>query len=114
MNERTKKILEKNPSRRCYRVDPGNSWNPLKHYPKNATCWCSSGIKAKRCCLPTTPQFVSVKQAATLAQFVKYVEAGGTERLKIQEFNAPLPEAREYDASSPPDIESRDVSPAHS
>lgn len=26
--------------------------NPLLKYPRNESCWCESGVKAKKCCLP--------------------------------------------------------------
>lgn len=30
----------------------GLAWNPLRGFPRNKQCFCKSGKKAKRCCLP--------------------------------------------------------------
>jgi hypothetical protein len=31
---------------------PAIAWNPLTGYPRNKGCFCGSGVKAKKCCLP--------------------------------------------------------------
>jgi uncharacterized protein YecA (UPF0149 family) len=49
------------PNRRAFVLHEGNAWNPLQKYPRNAPCFCNSGKKAKKCCLPRVIPYV--KQA---------------------------------------------------
>ena len=49
--------------------------NPLLGYPRNTPCWCGSGAKAKKCCLPKQPSVVPVKNAAMLAHYMSHVRA---------------------------------------
>ena len=48
--------------------------NPLVKYPRNLGCWCGSGAKAKRCCLPTLSRVVLAEQAVLLKHYLMAVE----------------------------------------
>lgn len=43
-----------------YKLVPGMKWNPLTSYPRNKTCHCGSGDKAKFCCLPFEERQVKI------------------------------------------------------
>ena len=52
-----------------YKPRAGQTWNPLLKYPRNESCFCGSGKKAKRCCLleieakPTVSQEMAAEAA---------------------------------------------------
>lgn len=48
-------------------VRDGSDWNPLLKYPRNESCYCGSGVKFKKCCLPRT-QYAVDKKAADAAK----------------------------------------------
>jgi hypothetical protein len=50
-------------ARNAYRPHEGNVWNPLLGYPRNDECFCRSGKKAKKCCLPNVHEVVTEQQA---------------------------------------------------
>jgi hypothetical protein len=52
----------------------GFAFNPLRDYPRNAPCWCGSGVKAKKCHLPTVPPTVEASKEEKLREFVSAVE----------------------------------------
>lgn len=47
-----KKTREPKFKQKVWRLSPGIVWNPLARYPRNKGCFCGSGVKSKRCCLP--------------------------------------------------------------
>lgn len=42
-------------------------FNPFLKYPRNESCYCGSGIKFKKCCLPNEDGYVILKKAKDLA-----------------------------------------------
>src|ERR1700722_159470 len=46
------------------------SWNPLLRYPRNALCFCGSGLKSKKCCLPKIPMTIPTKHCESKRQIV--------------------------------------------
>lgn len=50
------------------RVFPGKTWNPVRKYPRNHGCFCGSGVKAKKCCLPHLALVVSEKFASHIKE----------------------------------------------
>lgn len=38
--------------RSVWRPTEGRAWNRLRSYPPNKGCFCGSGAKAKKCCMP--------------------------------------------------------------
>lgn len=56
------------PLKTYYRTPEGGAWNPLVGYPRNKGCFCGSGTKAKRCCLPHVMRCVSVKLATEISK----------------------------------------------
>ncbi len=67
-----------------WKCDPGNAWNPLVGFPRNAACFCGSGSKAKRCCLPRVAEFCSSKKAAELKRLMPQIVAG-TVRIQLSD-----------------------------
>ena len=52
----------------------GNSeWNPMLKYPRNETCFCGSGTKAKKCCLIHQPLAVTKEYAEKAKPLVKII-----------------------------------------
>ena len=49
-----------------YQLKPGWVWNPLLRFPRNSLCFCGSGIKSKKCCLPKVPLSCKVKEADSM------------------------------------------------
>lgn len=48
--------------RLCYKPKPGFAFNPLKTaVGRNDPCICLSGLKFKKCCLPTLPEIVTIE-----------------------------------------------------
>ena len=41
-----------------YALEKGYAWNPFRKFPRNLPCFCASGKKAKKCCLPIIAQAV--------------------------------------------------------
>lgn len=35
-----------------FKLQAGYAWNPLLSYPRSKGCFCGSGDKAKKCCMP--------------------------------------------------------------
>lgn len=56
-----------------YKPKPGMVPNPMMRYERNTGCWCGSGAKAKRCCLPGVKQVVTVQEAEFLNAYLKDV-----------------------------------------
>ncbi len=46
----------------------GIVWNPVRAYPVNKGCFCASGVKAKKCCMPFLQPTVSKEFAAHIKQ----------------------------------------------
>lgn len=55
---------------RAYHPRDGQAWNPLREWPRNESCFCRSGKKAKKCCLPAIQVTVSIKDAEKLKQIM--------------------------------------------
>lgn len=49
----------------------GNKWNPILKYPKNESCYCGSGKKFKKCCLPGETMAVNSVYADAASGVVK-------------------------------------------
>lgn len=49
--------------------------NPMLKYPRNQSCWCKSGLKAKRCCLPKQSRILP-QEVAKQAKVLLRVTAG--------------------------------------
>lgn len=49
-----------------YRLEAGGYWNPLTSYPRNKGCFCGSGEKAKKCCLPLQKRAINAKFAGAI------------------------------------------------
>ena len=62
--------------REVYIEQPGYEWNPLRGWPRNEPCWCSSGKKAKKCCLTAAPPCVPIRDAAVLKRMLALGEVG--------------------------------------
>ena len=62
----------------------GFAWNPLRDYPRNLACFCGSGGKAKRCCLPKQFLTVESKLAGELQKYMNYVKTGQGQPVKLQ------------------------------
>jgi hypothetical protein len=54
-------------------LSKGHSWNPLRKYPRNELCFCGSGLKSKKCCLPGLPLAIKTKDAIHLRTMVNEV-----------------------------------------
>jgi hypothetical protein len=52
---------------------PKVALNPLLKYPPNLFCYCGSKKKAKLCCIPKEPEYLTFKhiQEAGLVEFVR-------------------------------------------
>lgn len=57
--------------RKVYKLLEGNVWNPLLKYPRNSPCYCGSGRKAKKCCLPSATPYCKKSDAPTLEAIVR-------------------------------------------
>lgn len=53
-----------------YKPNKGNAWNPLLKYPPNMKCFCTSGKKDKKCCLPFLPAAVTEEEAKNMKLFM--------------------------------------------
>jgi hypothetical protein len=62
----------------------GYDWNPLRDYPRNNPCFCGSGVKAKRCCIPRLHPCVKQELADQLKKYVDYVKTGKGEPVNIK------------------------------
>lgn len=66
---------EREEKRTKWKPPVGMVWNPLLGFERNNSCWCDSGKKAKRCCLPlveTKQRCVTHKEAELIrAEFYK-------------------------------------------
>lgn len=61
--------------RREWKAAPaGAAWNPLREFPVNHMCFCGSGRKAKKCCLPRLSACLSKETA-------KYLESNWADLL---------------------------------
>jgi hypothetical protein len=55
----------------------GHVWNPMRKYPRNKGCFCGSGAKAKKCCLPDI-------RAACSEKFADYIDSNWEKLLSGQ------------------------------
>jgi uncharacterized protein YecA (UPF0149 family) len=39
------------------------AWNPIQDLPRNKPCFCDSGKKFKKCCLPNQPKLMEIELA---------------------------------------------------
>jgi hypothetical protein len=60
-----------------YHLHAGNIWNPLRTYPRNNPCFCGSGQKSKRCCLPKVIPYTSQKHAVVLSEYLDQLNVNG-------------------------------------
>lgn len=58
--------------RTAYFLSGGNSWNPLKKFPRNAPCFCGSEKKFKKCCEPKTNHFVQTDDVPKVKAFMEH------------------------------------------
>jgi SEC-C motif-containing protein len=59
-----------------WKVNQGNDWNPLCGFPRNAACFCGSGLKHKRCCADKVLEYCGFKKAAELRRLMPQILAG--------------------------------------
>lgn len=59
---------------------PGLVWSPLLRYPKNAKCFCGSGIKFKKCHDGRIKMAVMPDEAEQLKKYVDQVVNEGLNR----------------------------------
>ena len=71
------------PHKTFFQPKQGHVRNPLADWPRNAPCWCKSGKKAKKCCLPEVAltavpkdQAKDLKRAVVLATKLQEVNRG--------------------------------------
>lgn len=57
-------------SKAAITLNRGFHWNPLLRYPRNSLCFCGSGIKSKKCCLPKIPMAIPMKEYESKRQIV--------------------------------------------
>jgi hypothetical protein len=53
--------------------------NPLLKYPRNEACWCGSGEKAKKCCIPKQAPVCMLKHADVLTQYMNHIKIASLE-----------------------------------
>ena len=51
-----------------WRPHEGRTWNPLRGYPRNNGCFCGSGDKAKKCCMPKLLSTVPAGEAKKIEE----------------------------------------------
>jgi hypothetical protein len=47
------------------------SWNPIQDLPRNKPCFCDSGKKFKKCCLPLQPKLMPTELALDTLAAIK-------------------------------------------
>lgn len=55
------------------KVLPGYKFNPILRHPRNAPCYCKSGLKFKKCCLLTAKTVVPDDVAAAVTPLVNMI-----------------------------------------
>lgn len=53
----------------------GSAWNPLQKYPRNEPCYCGSGKKFKKCCLPFEPLAIDQAVVESARPHVQVIRA---------------------------------------
>lgn len=61
-------------SNRVLKPQDGLAINPYLKLPRNSPCYCNSGIKYKRCCLPTEPLAIPTEQAFEAKKLIDRVK----------------------------------------
>lgn len=61
----------------------GNEFNPYMKFPRNETCYCGSGLKFKKCCLPEEPMAINSKTAAKAKPLIKKVRKQRRRKLDL-------------------------------
>ena len=64
--------------RTIWRPKTNMVWNPLLAYGRNNPCWCDSGKKAKRCCLPN----IEANKRCVTAREAQLIQAELVERAR--------------------------------
>jgi hypothetical protein len=66
-----------------YRPTEGNTWNKLRDFPRNETCFCGSGRKFKHCHAHNLMPCVTVEAAKKIQRFLDLRKAGRNVRLQL-------------------------------
>ena len=70
--KKLEEAIEKQKAKPMGYVPPeGYVWNPLRAYPRNLFCPCTSGKKFKKCCLPKMPATVKAEDEKMLKEAVQ-------------------------------------------
>lgn len=48
----------------------GFAWNPMKAWPRNEACFCLSGIKFKKCCMPNLRECIAEAEVPKMKSLV--------------------------------------------
>lgn len=54
-----------------YKAKPGFIKNPMFKFPRNEKCYCESGLKAKKCCLPKLKPYIKETDAEDIKRYLK-------------------------------------------
>jgi hypothetical protein len=66
-----------------YRPTEGNTWNRLRDFPRNESCFCGSGLKFKRCHATRLLPCVTNEAAKKIQRFLDLRKAGRACRLVL-------------------------------
>jgi hypothetical protein len=56
------------PVKASIRYPQDDAWNPMLGFPRNNPCFCASGVKFKKCCLPRMTRVISKENAKFIQQ----------------------------------------------
>jgi hypothetical protein len=59
-----------------------HTFNPMEGYPRNAKCFCGSGIKFKKCCADSLRSEVPVTEATELRAYVKNIKVNNLNKVR--------------------------------
>jgi SEC-C motif len=57
------------PLKAVIREPEKSAWNPMLRFPRNNPCFCASGVKFKKCCLPRMTRVISKENAKFIQQY---------------------------------------------
>lgn len=76
-------MKQRKPKRsRGWMATKGNALNPLLSFPRNAKCFCGSGIKFKKCCVDKLHMAIPAKEASEVQAFVNNVKDHGLNKIR--------------------------------
>jgi hypothetical protein len=92
-----------------YMLQPGFAWNPLTGYPRNKGCFCGSGVKAKRCCMPYINRACAQKEADILNDIWPKLMTGRLTLPRAPQAQKKLDEKEKAEAPAPAPAEPADA-----